>query len=214
MTNTKNKTGVLFDLDGVLIDTEGTYAKFWSAVDERYPTGVPNFAISIKGSNLQEILSGHFPDAKVRQEVWQMLDNFQQEMRFNFFPGALELVHGLREAGIPTCVVTSSDQRKMDSLASQHPEFLPLFDDLITGDVVSRAKPDPECFLLGANRLGLDIADCVVVEDSLKGLQAGRASGAHVVGISTTYAPDLVRPLCDIMVSDIGQLTVEMILAL
>lgn len=214
MIKTKNNTGVLFDLDGVLIDTEGAYAQFWGAVDERFPTGIPNFAFSIKGSNLQEILSGHFPDAEVRQKVWQMLDNFQQEMRFNYFPGALELVRGLRDAGVPTCVVTSSDQRKMDALATQHPEFLPLFDDVVTGDVVTRAKPDPECFLLAAARLGLDIANCIVVEDSLKGLQAGRASGAHVVGLTTTYGSELVQPLCDLMVGDIGHLTVEMLLAL
>ena len=209
--NTIDQTGVLFDLDGVLLDTEGTYAQFWSAVDARYPTGVPDFALSIKGSNLQEILGSHFPDAAVRQQVWEMLDGFQQAMRFDLFPGAVALVESLRQASVPCCVVTSSDQRKMDALGLQHPDFLPLFDAIVTGDMVTHAKPHPECFLKGADLIHRNIRHCVVIEDSLKGLQAGRAAGARVVGLSTTYTPDQVRPLCDIMADDISQLTLEML---
>ncbi|MBR6283046.1 MAG: HAD family phosphatase [Muribaculaceae bacterium] len=209
--NHPQQTGILFDLDGVLIDTEGTYARFWTAVDQRYPTGVPDFAFSIKGSNLQDILSKHFPDASIRQQVWEMLDGFQQAMRFDLFPGALELVQMLRQADIPLCVVTSSDQRKMDALAVQHPDFLPLFQGIVTGDMVTHAKPHPECFLRGAALIHRDIQHCIVVEDSLKGLQAGRAAGAHVVGLTTTYGPEQVKPLCDIMAADISQIKLEML---
>ncbi|MBQ7691403.1 MAG: HAD family phosphatase [Muribaculaceae bacterium] len=211
---TSDQTGVLFDLDGVLLDTEGTYAQFWTAVDERYPTGVPDFALSIKGSNLQEILGSHFPDAEVRQQVWEMLDGFQQRMRFDLFPGAVKLVEALRKAGIPCCVVTSSDQRKMEGLGVQHPDLLPLFDGIVTGDMVSHAKPHPECFLKGAGLINRDIGHCIVIEDSLKGLQAGRAAGARVVGLTTTYGSDQVRPLCDLMADDISQITLEMLLSL
>ena len=211
--NKTQQTGVLFDLDGVLIDTEGTYARFWTAVNERFPTGVPDFATSIKGSNLQEILSAHFP-SEVRPTVKQILERFQDEMRFDYFPGAMELVTSLRRAGLPTCVVTSSDQRKMDALAGQHPEFPGLFDAIVTGDMVHHSKPDPECFLLGARMIGCDIAHCIVFEDSLKGLQAGRASGAHVVGLTTTYSAEMVSPFCDLMAGDIRDITLEMLLDL
>lgn len=209
----KETPGVLFDLDGVLIDTESTYARFWTAIDERFPTGVRDFATSIKGSNLQEILAGHFAP-EVQPEVRAMLMNFQADMRYDYFPGAVELVESLRRAGVPVCVVTSSDQGKMDSLAAQHPEFNALFDAIVTGDMVAHAKPHPECFLLGARLIGRDIGRCVVVEDSLKGLEAGRASGARVVGLTTTYAPAMVQPLCHFMAADIGHLTLETLLAL
>ena len=121
-----------------------------------------------------------------------MLHAFQRDMAFVFFDGAMEFVQRLNDAGIPACVVTSSDQRKMEALYRQHPTFADHFSAIVTGDMVSRAKPDPECFLLGASRLGLDIKDCVVFEDSLKGLEAGRRSGAQVVALATTLPRDVL----------------------
>ena len=97
----------------------------------------------------------------------------------------------------------------MASLYSQHPEFPTLFEKIITGDMVSNAKPDPDCFLLGARQLGIDIKDCIVLEDSRNGLLAGRASGARVIGIATTLPADEVSPLSDLMVNSVNELTLE-----
>ena len=184
--------GALFDLDGVLLDSEGIYTQFWDAVEAVYPTHIPNFSSVIKGSNLFEILRDNYHDDATRHRVSEMLHAFQRDMAFVFFDGAMEFVQRLNDAGIPACVVTSSDQRKMEALYRQHPTFADHFSAIVTGDMVSRAKPDPECFLLGASRLGLDIKDCVVFEDSLKGLEAGRRSGARVVALATTLPSDVL----------------------
>ena len=77
--------GVLFDLDGVLIDTEGTYTKFWEAVDERFPTGVQDFAQVIKGSNLDNILHTYFPTEELREQVTTLLDELQGDMHYEYF---------------------------------------------------------------------------------------------------------------------------------
>ena len=210
---TNQRRAVLFDLDGVLLDSEGQYSIFWGAMDETFPTGVPDFARYIKGFHLSRIL-GYFGDDRERRQIMDSLVEFEGQMRYAFFPGALELVGQLRAAGLPMAIVTSSDHKKMASLYSQHPGFPQLFDKIITGDMVTRAKPDPDCFLLGARELGVDIKDCVVLEDSRNGLIAARASGAGVIGIATTLPAAEVEPLCDLMVHDVSQLTVNQLLGL
>lgn len=208
---TKKIQGVLFDLDGVLLDSEGQYSIFWRAMDERFPTGVDGFSSFIKGFHLTRILS-YFANDEIREQVVQALVDFEKHMRFEFFPGALELVMKLRDARIPMAIVTSSDHKKMQALFSQHPEFPTLFDAIITGDMVTKAKPDPDCFLLGAKQLGIDIKDCVVFEDSRNGLIAARASGARVIGIATTLSADIVVPLSDLTVNGVDELDVEQLI--
>ena len=209
--NTTRKRGVLFDLDGVLLDSEGNYTIFWAQMDKEYPTGIENFASYIKGLHLSRIL-GFFDSDDVRRQVQDRLLDFERDTKYEFFPGALDFVRRLRDAGIPMAIVTSSDHKKMQALYEQYPEFPTLFDHIITGDMVIKAKPDPECFLTGAKLLGLDIKDCIVFEDSRNGLMAGRESGAMVIGLPTTLAADVVSQLCDMMVDAVCELSVKQIL--
>ena len=139
----------------------------------------------------------------------EKLLEFERSMRYVFFPGALDFVKQLRDAGVPMAIVTSSDRKKMQALYSQYPEFPTLFDQIITGDMVTRAKPDPDCFLLGAKLIGVDIKDCIVFEDSRNGLIAARASGATVIGIASTLSADAVTPLSDLTVNAVSELSLE-----
>jgi len=209
--NNQKPCGVLFDLDGVLLDSEGQYSIFWGDMGKKYPTGIENFASYIKGFHLNRILS-YFDSEEIRQEVLDSLNDFEKNMRYEFFPGALEFVKMLRQSGIPMAIVTSSDRKKMQSLYSQFPEFPTLFDHIITGDMVIKAKPDPYCFLMGAKLLGIDIADCIVFEDSRNGLMAGRASGARVIGVATTLSREEVSELSDMTIDAVAQLSVEQML--
>lgn len=205
---TSKPCGVLFDLDGVLLDSEGQYSIFWGQMEKEYPTGIDNFASYIKGSHLKRILD-YFASDEVRQQVLDRLNEFEREMRYEFFPGALDFVKRLRAAGIPMAIVTSSDRKKMQSLYNQHPEFPGLFDHIITGDMVTKAKPDPDCFLMGAKLLGIPIGDCIVFEDSRNGLIAGRASGARVIGVVSTLSAPEVAQLSDMTIAAVSGLTVE-----
>jgi HAD superfamily hydrolase (TIGR01509 family) len=207
MTN-KKPCGVLFDLDGVLLDSEGNYTIFWAQMDKEFPTGIENFASYIKGLHLTRIL-GFFDSDEVRQQVQDRLLDFERDTKYEFFPGALDFVKRLRDAGIPMAIVTSSDHKKMQALYEQYPEFPTLFDHIITGDMVTKAKPDPECFLTGAKLLGLDIKDCIVFEDSRNGLIAARKSGATVIGVTTTLPAQEVREMSDLTVSAVSELSIE-----
>ena len=194
----------LFDLDGVLVDTETTYTEFWSDMDRRYPTGVANFAHVIKGSTLPSILNTYFPDKAVQSAIHVLLVQFEASMKYRLFDGVSELLTLLRQKGYKTAIVTSSNLKKMDSLFSQLPELRDAVDIVITDEDVTKSKPDPQGYLLAAERLGVPPEQCWVFEDSFNGLRAGRAAGAVVVGVATTNPYDEVAKLSDITLHNTG----------
>ena len=197
MNNTYSKKGMLFDLDGVLVDSEGEYSKFWGAMGDRYGL-VSTFASDIKGTTIGEILQ-NFPESD-RDGILAALHEFEANMEYPVYPGVMEFLGRLKKAGIPSAIVTSSDNVKMDLLFGRRPELREMVNVVITGSRVSRSKPDPEGYLKGAELIGAPVEECCVFEDSLQGLQAGRSSGATVVGISTTNSREKVAPLADITV--------------
>lgn len=187
--------GLLFDLDGVVIDTETGYTVFWEEIDKIYPTGVDDFTHKVKGMNLASIIS-YFP-TQFRQPVLQELRQYEQSMTYDIFPDALKFINMARQAGIPIALVTSSSEQKLSRIDKAHPGFFNLFDAVVTGDMVANAKPHPECFLTGARKINVDISDCIVFEDSLNGVQAGLASGAKVVAITTTFPTEIKKTKAD-----------------
>ncbi len=188
----------LFDLDGVIVDSEGSYTVFWSGIDRAHPTGIPDFAHAIKGTALFQILQ-NFPDENLQRQIVSQLNEFEANMPFVEYPGAFDFIRSLRQVGWRTALVTSSNDAKMASLYRQHPDLPLLFDTIVTSDQITRSKPDPQGYLLAAERVGCKPENCVVFEDSLQGVQAGQASGAKVVGISTTNPAESLAPFCDII---------------
>lgn len=207
------KYAVLFDLDGVLIDSEGDYSRFWKHIDEIYPTGVENFAIAIKGTTLPEILK-FFEGEEVKNDILRRITEYQDEMQYTLFEGVEDFLSELNHREIPAAVVTSSDDLKMKHLFSQHPSLRDYFTTVIDASMVTRSKPDPQGYLLGAEKLGAEPENCFVFEDSLQGLKAGRAAGAHVVGLATTYPRETVAQIADIVIDGLHAFTVDEMLAL
>ncbi|MCM1484026.1 MAG: HAD family phosphatase [Muribaculaceae bacterium] len=200
------KYGALFDLDGVLIDSESTYTLFWQEIERIYPTGIPDFAVAIKGTTLPTILE-HYPEPQVRADITARLMAFQDAMTYALYPGVEQFLGSLTDAGFGLAMVTSSDPSKMARLWSQLPQLRPYFSTVIDGKQVSRSKPHPEGYLKAAASLGLPPRQCFVFEDSLQGLKAGRASGATVIGVATTYPASTIAPLADIVVPAVAALT-------
>ncbi|MDO4510472.1 MAG: HAD family hydrolase [Bacteroidales bacterium] len=209
---TNNNIGVLFDLDGVILDTEGIYSEFWGSIDAQFPTGVENFTEVIKGTCLDDILNTYFPKEN-HAEIIGILQDFQKNMPYRYFPHAIEWVKALHEAGIPMCIVTSSDEQKMEAVYEQHPEFRGFFHSVIVGEMVEHAKPAPDCFLLGAKLLGKDIADCYIFEDSINGLKAALASGGRVIALSTSNPPHMLAD-ARLVIPSFEDFTVEKMLSI
>lgn len=203
--------GVLFDLDGVLVDTESQYSIFWGKMGIEYNTGIPDFAERIKGSNLAAILNTYFPEKSVQDEIVEKLNAFQAAMTYEICPGVKEFISQLKQHNIPTCIVTSSDDKKMEQLFAHQPYFRENFSNIITGDQVTNSKPHPECFLKGAQKIGVDIKDCLIFEDSMQGITAGLASGAKVIALSTTCSIEQISTLTNVIIPGFKDFSLDVI---
>ena len=194
--------GVLFDLDGVVVDSESIYTQFWSNIDKLYPTGVENFAIAIKGNTLQRILADYFPDNDVKQDILERIKDFEINMRYKPFAEAIRFINELKRNQFRIAIVTSSSQKKMDNLYAQNPGFREMFDVVVTGDMVSHSKPDPEPYLLGAEAIGVAPESCYVFEDSISGIESGIRAGATVIGLATTLPYDKIDGKAHLTITD------------
>lgn len=206
--------GALFDLDGVLVDSEGIYTLFWHDIDTRFPTGVERFEYVIKGSTLENILDTYFPDEETQRCILDELKEQERNMEYCLFDGAAELLSLLKQAGVSSAIVTSSNRAKMRHLFNSVPALESLVDVVITGDDVTMSKPHPEGYNKAALRLGLEPCRCVVFEDSLAGLEAGRRAGGAVVGIATTNLRERLTDLADLVVDTVADLDVDTIFRL
>lgn len=200
---------VLFDFDGVIADTESQYTYFWDKMGKDY-LGLEEFGHTIKGQTLVQIFGKYF-DGKLKeqQEIVPQLNAFEQNMSYDYIPGALEFMQELKRKGIRSAIVTSSNDIKMSNAYAAHPELHDLVDTVLTSEHFSKSKPDPECFLKGMEVLGASPQETIVFEDSFHGISAGRASGAKVIGLATTNSREVLTPLCDMVIDDFTQISVE-----
>ena len=199
-----NKKAALFDLDGVVFDTEPQYSVFWGAQCREFHPEHPGLENEIKGQTLVQIYDAWFsgPLAEKQALITERLNQYEQDMDYDYVPGFEAFIALLRQHGIKTAVVTSSNQEKMQAVYRKRPEFRDYFDAILTSEDFERSKPDPDCYLKAARRFGVMPTDCVVLEDSFNGLKSGRAAGMYVVGLATTNPADAIRPLCDCVVGN------------
>lgn len=194
----------LFDLDGVVFDTEPQYTVFWGSQCRLYHPERPGLEHEIKGSTLQQIYdkwwSGELE--KERDIVTQRLNDFEAHMDYSYIAGFEAFVRDLRQHGVKTAVVTSSNMPKMESVFRARPEFKSLFDAILTSEDFAESKPSPDCYLKGAERFGVSPDECVVLEDSINGLKSGRAAGMYVVGLTTTNTKENIESLSNIQIKD------------
>lgn len=186
---------ILFDLDGVLIDTEPQYDVFWKKVGEKFLSGFDDFEQVIKGTALPDIISRYFShlSEKEQLEIVRLNHDFEMRIEFPYVSGAFEFLQSVRQhKEILTALVTSSEDFKLRRVF----EVLKLekyFDTIVSADRITTGKPNPECYLLAAKDLQVRPEDCLVFEDSLHGIAAGNSAGMKVVGLSTTNPADLIR---------------------
>lgn len=201
----EKNVGFLFDLDGVLIDSENEYTKIWSQINKEFPTGKPDLEYIIKGTTLPQILNQHFEENQ-REAVAARLHELENKMRYEYLPFAREFLEILKSRNLPCALVTSSDNQKMAHLKEELPNILDFFDFVVTGDLVKTSKPSPEGYLLGASKLNCEPTNCVVFEDSLQGVMAGKNAGALVVGVVGTLPAETLAPYSHILIRNFNEL--------
>ncbi len=188
----ENLKGAIFDLDGVIVDTAKYHYLAWERLakelgfaftlkDNERLKGVSRvrsleILLEIGGISLGEAEKAALAEKK---NNWYV-DYIRRMDESELLKGAREYILKLRSRGVKIALGSAS---KNSPMILENLKIAELFDAVIDGNKVSKAKPDPEVFLLGARELGLDPADCVVFEDAEAGVEAAKRAGMKVVGI-------------------------------
>lgn len=205
---TDSGCAALFDLDGVLIDSETIYSRFWSEMGRKFRPDVPTLATDIKGTTLTHILGTYFPQ-EIHADITKQLDELERNMPFDIKPGVWDLLASLTERNVPAVMVTSSNEHKMSRLWDQQPELRGFFKGIVTADMIHHSKPDPEGYLLGAAIADVPARNCVVFEDSEQGVMAGQRAGAYVVGVAGTLPAAVISPYSNRIVSTLENFNMD-----
>lgn len=188
------RQGAIFDMDGLLTDTERFYSRSWKetaqSFGQAWVDGFDKFVAGTNGEKMLEVIHTHFPAVDARAFMDACLDRAHRmaETDLRAMPGAADTVRFFRERGVRTAVASSSSldliRKNLDRLG-----MLDLFDALVSGQDVEHAKPAPDIFLLAAERIHRAPKDCYVFEDGVNGCLAGIAAGC-----ATVMIPDLFQP--------------------
>ncbi len=187
---------VLFDMDGVIFDSERAQRACWLEIAEK--EGLSDMeavyarcigvTMEVTGGILQEAYGEAFPWRDFRRRTTEMYLARYKGGRLPLKPGAKELLKALHEKAVPLALA-SSTQAPLVERWLKDAGLLGYFDAIITGDMVTKSKPDPEIFLKACKMLNVKPADATVIEDSYNGVRAGFAGGMH-----TLMVPDLLPP--------------------
>jgi HAD superfamily hydrolase (TIGR01509 family) len=186
-------SAILFDMDGTLIDSEPLWLEAeieimeelgcnWDQQDQINCLGGP---IDKTENYMQDRSNNIKPFGYFTKKLDDVMEQ-KLSTKLDLIPNALEIINECKRFELKIALVTASSGRLMRAVLKRFP--VGIFDTVVSYDDVERSKPDPEPYLLAAKTLGVDITNCVVLEDSLTGVQSGLSAGAQVIGI-----PHLVK---------------------
>lgn len=192
----KNIKGAVFDMDGLMLDTEKLLVRFWreAAAHFGYDMTVEHVleirSLASKYSipHLKGIFGEGFPFHDVRALRIKLMTEYIDEHGFEVKPGLFELLDFLRDNGYLIAVATATARDRAELYLSKI-GALEYFNAVICGDMVTNGKPDPDIYLTAAARLGLPPEECAAFEDSPNGIRSAHSAGCRVIMI-----PDLTQP--------------------
>ena len=202
---TLNCSAILFDLDGVLVDSTGSVDRQWRAWAREHGIDEQKVIDVAHGVRTIEVIRRVAPHIHAETEVLRLEQREADDHDgVSLMPGAVELVGSIPEG--QWGVVTSGTRL----LASARLQWagLPVPRVLVTAEDVSHGKPDPEPYLKGAQLLGAKPEDCLVIEDAPAGIQSALAGGMKVVGLTSTYGAPQLRA-ADAVVKKLAQVQVR-----
>ncbi|MDD5348571.1 MAG: beta-phosphoglucomutase [Chthoniobacteraceae bacterium] len=207
----KKIQAALFDLDGVVVFTDKYHYLAWKELSDENGwdfseeintgcRGVPrmeSLEVILRHNRVE--LSHEQKTALADRKNRRYVELLRTIGPADIYPGVVPFLKTLREKGLRTGLCSSSRNAK---LVLENLKLAPLFDRVVTGDEVAKAKPNPEIFLLGASRLGMESAACVVFEDAPSGVDAALAAGMSCVGVGSAeqlpLAPSHIQDYCEI----------------
>lgn len=208
---------VIFDMDGVIVDTNPHHRTAWREYYQRYGKTLSDadFVEYVSGKHNNDILRHLFAGKTLTADESRQLAHEKEALFRELYSkditpvvGLIPFLQSLKKAGILTAVATSAPVENLDFVVDAL-SLRPYFDVLLNESLVTHPKPDPEIYQKAMDMLGVDPAESVIFEDSMTGIQAGKASGASVVGLATTQSLDELYPFVDDAILDFSQMTLD-----
>jgi len=189
---------VIFDMDGVIIDSHPAHREAWRAFFQTVGRSVSEAELDfvLDGRKRSEVLN-HFLGELSEQELQQYGDRkdaffMQRSRQVKLIPGVVELLDRLRSATIATAVATSASKNRARDMLNQW-QLTEKFDVVVTGNDVARGKPDPSIYRLACQLLNTAPANTLAIEDAVSGIHAARAAGLVCVGVAGHESPHKLR---------------------
>ncbi len=182
---------VIFDMDGVIVDNQDYHHEAWMQFCIKHGLTVEGDVSHLFGMTNTDILQNIFPDDLSQQQSYEFAGEKEKlyrglyEANIEAAPGVQALLESLSEKGYKLAIATSAPPENVDFVLGNTNLHI-YFDVLIDSSMISKGKPDPEIYLLAAEKLNVSAMDCIVVEDSVAGIRSGKAAGMKVVAISST----------------------------
>lgn len=205
-------SAVLFDMDGVVVDTQHSVSEFWfrlaaqhqveltPALFDQHIYGVPAL------HTLKTVFTTLTPDEV--EAVLADLADYEAKLAYSEIKGVTQFLRNLKQHHIPTALVTSAQPPKVRDVVDQL-GLDGLFTAYVTASDIQKGKPAPDCYLLGAQRLGIAPENCVVFEDAINGVKAAVAAGTYCVGIRTENGAALTASGAQLVIPDFTQARLE-----
>ncbi len=204
---------ILFDMDGVVIDTHDSVTEFWLALaaESQVELTQADFQQHIYGCPMNHTFDVLLPHLDVwqRQAIFARLKEYEVNLTYTEVPGVTALLQALKRLDVPTALVTSADHWKVKAVIDQL-GLDNLFATLVTIADIRQGKPHPEGYLLAAHRLGKPPQHCLVFEDAVSGVKAAVAAGATCIGVRPSdTAPALIEAGATYTIPDLTAVKVQ-----
>ncbi len=217
----KNIQAFIFDMDGLLLDTEGVYKRSWTEAARRLGFDLTDeiylmlIGITVADSEkrLVEVFGPRFPLDEFRKDARSRYEAIVETEGIPLKPGVREMLEWARHKNIPCAVATSTVSAEAQARLAKH-GILKEFRHLIGGEMINRGKPHPDIFLRAAEALGIDPSHCLVFEDAHSGVRAAKAANMQVLLIpdmlpSTPEIEQLATHVCESLVDARNWLAAE-----
>ncbi len=191
---------LIFDMDGVLVDNNPFHKKAWKVFCQKYgfELSEEQYRNQIYGRTNRNVLESLFPDLLNKNDFLGYAEEKEQIYRQIYDPhiqpvrGLNHLLELLKDKDLKMAVATSAPTKNLD-FVMKHLAIRDYFDLIVDESMVEKGKPDPEIYLTVSKKLVLPVERCLVIEDSLSGVQAALSAGMKVVGITTTHEPSELK---------------------
>jgi beta-phosphoglucomutase len=203
---------ILFDLDGVIVDSLHYHYLAWDHMFKEIGGSVTEESIFLsEGMNSFEILplflkkfNVELPVEKHKEFIEDKRNYFRQIVKLKYYPNAFETIETLRDRGYTMALVTACARKNMEkSIDAEHQK---LFEFIISGDEVARSKPNPDPYLIAQKTLGLEVSECVAIENAPLGVESVKNAGMICIAVESTLGRQYLQK-ADFIINEIQELT-------